>query len=61
MKTSYEIQTKMIDELLFVFNNLKGKQDKNKLLDSDRIFIEAMYFRFQECNEELFKTGTIRY
>ena len=61
MKTSHVIQSRMIDELLFAFNDLKSKQDKNKLLDSDRKLIEAMYFRFQECIEEVFKTGTIRY
>jgi hypothetical protein len=61
MKTSYAIQANMIDELLFAFNDLKNKQSKNKLLDSDRALIEAIYFRFQECTEELFKTGTIRY
>ena len=61
MKTSYAIQANMIDELLFAFNDLKNKQSKNKLLDSDRALIEAMYFRFTECSEELFKTGTIIY
>ena len=61
MKTSHVIQSRMIDELLFAFNDLKSKQDKNKLLDSDRELIEAMYFRFQECTEELFKKGTISY
>lgn len=61
MKTSRVIQSRMIDELLFTFNDLKSKQDKNKLLDSDRALIEAIYFRLHECDEELFKTGTIRY
>lgn len=61
MKTSHVIQSRMIDELLFAFNDLKNKLDKNKLIDADRVLIEAMYFRFTECNEELFKTGIIRY